>query len=147
MFLLFETYEPAPCEAAPSSALRVPVGQHLGGRGSLAVRPVMAGNEVQAAGAVGVAQGAVRLAVNHVDDALLQRALQLVHVLVEDDNVVFHTLSLLTLFIYFRCVLLINKFSMNYLCLLLTFFGIFAFNPLNRSPLRFGGLEVKSARK
>ena len=46
-----------------------------------------------------------------------------------------------------RCVLLINKFSMNYLCLCLSLFGIFAPNPLNRSPLRFYGLEVKYARK
>ena len=36
---------------------------------------------------------------------------------------------------------------MNYLCLLLSLFGIFASNPLKRSSLRFGGLEVKSARK
>ncbi len=35
---------------------------------------------------------------------------------------------------------------MNYLCLLLPLFGIFAFNPLKRNLLRFGGLEVKSAR-
>ena len=32
-----------------------------------------------------------------------------------------------------RWVLLINKFSMNYLCLLLSLFGIFASNPLKRS--------------
>ena len=50
-------------------------------------------------------------------------------------------------YIYNRWVLLINKFSMNYLCLLLSLFGIFASNPLKRSSLRFGGLEVKSARK
>ena len=36
---------------------------------------------------------------------------------------------------------------MNYLCLLLSLFDIFAFSPLNRSLLRFGGFEVKSARK
>ena len=36
---------------------------------------------------------------------------------------------------------------MNYLCLLSSLFGIFASNPLNRSPLRFGGLEAKPARK
>ena len=49
--------------------------------------------------------------------------------------------------LYFRCVLIINQFSMNYLCLLLFLFGIFASNPLKRSSLRFGGLETKSARK
>ena len=36
---------------------------------------------------------------------------------------------------------------MNDLCLLLPLFGIFSSNPLNRSPLRFFGLEAKSARK
>ena len=36
---------------------------------------------------------------------------------------------------------------MNYLCLLLPLFGIFASNPLNRSPLRFCVLEDKFARK
>ena len=40
-----------------------------------------------------------------------------------------------------------NTSSMNYLCLLLFLFGIFASNPLKRSSLRFGGLEAKSARK
>ena len=49
--------------------------------------------------------------------------------------------------LYYRCVLIINQFSMNYLCLLLFLFGIFASNPLKRSSLRFGGLEAKSARK
>ena len=48
---------------------------------------------------------------------------------------------------YLRCVLLINKFSMNYLCLLLPLSGIFPSKSLERSPLRPFGLESKSARK
>ena len=36
---------------------------------------------------------------------------------------------------------------MNYLCLLLFLFGIFASNPLKRSSLRFGGLEAEDKEK
>ena len=45
------------------------------------------------------------------------------------------------------CVLIITKFNMNYLCLCLPLFGIFASNALNRSSLRFCGLETKSTQK
>ena len=41
----------------------------------------------------------------------------------------------------YLCLLL----SLFGICLLLSLFGIFASNPLKRSSLRFGGLEVKSA--
>ena len=48
---------------------------------------------------------------------------------------------------YYRCVLLIKKFSKNYLCLLFPLSGIFPSKSLERSPLRPFGLESKSARK
>ena len=47
----------------------------------------------------------------------------------------------------FRCVLIIIKFYLNYLCLCLSLFGIFALNALNRSSLRFFDLENISAQK
>ena len=46
-----------------------------------------------------------------------------------------------------RCVLIIIKFYLNYLCLCLSLFCIFALNALNRSSLRFFDLENKSAQK
>ena len=45
------------------------------------------------------------------------------------------------------CVLIITKFTMNYLRLCLSLFGIFASKDLNRSPLRLFGLETKSTQK
>ena len=47
----------------------------------------------------------------------------------------------------FRCVLIIIKFYLNYLCLRLSLFGIFALNASNRSSLRFFSLENKSTQK
>ena len=48
---------------------------------------------------------------------------------------------------YLRHVLKIKKSSYDYLCPILTLFGIFILKTLNRSSLRFGGFADKSVQK